>query len=109
MSVLSTVSMYQSKFVALKSCLESELHRISDLFLEKGVIISSSNEIGTYQYWRSKGRQVLKGEKSIKYKTEDKYPRPVFRGKSPVLDSSGKPVIRMLQTSYSLFHISQTK
>lgn len=109
MSISLTVFMYQSKFVALKSCLEDELKEISDLFLEKGMTVSCPDEIGTYQYWRSKGRQVLRGEKSIRYKADCKYPRPVFRGKSPILDNNGKPIIRMLQTSYSLFHVSQTK
>lgn len=62
----------------------------------------------TYTAWQAKGRQVRKGEKSVKIETWIPVRAKLDENGKPKLDENGRPLMVLKRKLASVFHIDQT-
>lgn len=67
--------------------------------------ISPKDNVFTYPAWRALGRNVRRGEKSVKITTYI----PIEDKEQPIDPQTGKPRSRMRPVTSCVFHISQTE
>ena len=89
---------------------ESNYPAIIEGFKARGIPVDQirpRENVLTYRAWQAKGRQVRKGEKSVKIDVWIEYDKKSDDGK-PATDPEGNPVKGRSRRSVAVFHVSQT-